>query len=155
MVEGKVPPERPPALRLISLQSGSDSTDEQLVYAFVRGDDRAFGTLVQRYQSLVYALVRRYASRPEDARDLAQKAFLKAFAASRRVGPRLKAEPLQFKAWLLRIAVNVGKNHSRDSRRWHWVPEEALEVVPNQSKSAPELMEDHERGAQMRGRAVA
>jgi RNA polymerase sigma-70 factor (ECF subfamily) len=127
----------------------SEASDEALVEAYLRGDSEAFGLLVRRYDRLVYSLVRRYASTPEDAKDLAQRAFLKSFEASRRVLPRLvSARPQPFKAWLLRIAVNVGKNHARDARRWAFEPIDG--AVEAGGASAQERLEKAEQRARTR-----
>src|SRR5512138_580742 len=92
--------------------------EEALVAAFLVGDDDAFGELVRRNERLVLAIVRRYAHAPDDARDLAQRTFLRAFEAARRAlrrGRRL--EPVPFRRWLVRVAVNLAKNHVRDEAR--------------------------------------
>ena len=126
-----------------------DASDEALVEAYLRGDSGAYGLLVRRYDRLVYALVRRYAGNPEDAKDLAQRAFLKSFEASRRVLPRLvRSRPQPFKAWLLRIAVNVGKNHARDAKRWAFEPIDAN--VETGESSAEERVEKAELRARTR-----
>ena len=93
--------------------------DEALCRAFLAGDEAAFGPLFERHRSLVFSLVRRYASSPEDAADLAQQAFLRALESSRRVFSRWSLSgPMPFRAWLIRIALNLAKNHARQGRRW-------------------------------------
>ena len=136
--------ERRPPLRLL-VSRGSAASDGDLVQAFLDGDDGAFGALVERYQGLVFSLMRRYVARPEDGRDLAQKAFLKAFAAARRVFSRLRAQPSQFKPWLLRIAINVAKNHLRDRRRWRLDAIDELKELPHAGVGAQERLEEQER----------
>jgi RNA polymerase sigma-70 factor (ECF subfamily) len=132
------------------------AADEALCRAFLAGDEAAFGELLRRHQALVHALVRRYATRPEDARDLAQKAFLRAFEAARRTLPRLSAGGgLPFKAWLARIAVNLGKNHARQASRWRLAPVTALEQTPGSGPSAPEALERTERERQARAAVLA
>jgi len=95
--------------------------EDALVAAFLVGDDDAFGELVRRNERVVLSIVRRYARTADDARDLAQRTFLRAFEAARRAlrhGPRRDAVP--FRRWLLRVAVNLSKNHVRDeARRTH------------------------------------
>jgi RNA polymerase sigma-70 factor (ECF subfamily) len=109
--------------------------DAGLVQAFLAGDTGAFGALVARHQETVYRLVRRYAKSPEDARDLTQRAFLQAFEASRRALPRLlqSTQGVPFRAWVLRIAINLGKNHVRDAARW---PRAQVEVLDSQRSNA-------------------
>ncbi len=107
-----------PALRVVAGGVTPQRREEEaLVAAFLVGDDDAFGELVRRNEPLVLAIVRRYAATPEDARDLAQRTFLRAFEAARRAlrkGPR---EAVPFRRWLIRVAVNLAKNHRRDALR--------------------------------------
>lgn len=110
--------------------------------AFSAGDSAAFGVLVARHQGTVFKLVRRYAQGPEDAKDLAQRAFLQAFEASTRALPRLLGRQVPFRAWLLRIAINLGKNHVRDARRWRSAP---LAVVDLDRAEAPRAVDALER----------
>lgn len=123
--------------------AGGDPSDASLVRAFLAGDERAFEELVRRHQRAVLALVGRYASVPEDARDLAQRAFLRAFQAARRP-VWLRARPdVPFRAWLFRIAINLGRNHARDARRWRRAPAEEAErlSVPAPGTAALERAE--------------
>ena len=121
-------------------------TDLELCRAFLDGDAHAFGELVRRHQDTVLRLVRRYAAGPDDARDLAQRAFLQAFEAARRSLPRMVRagggsglEPVPFRAWLLRIAVNLGKNNARDARRWSPAPLSAAEGLASAPRAHVEL----------------
>src|SRR5262249_50288368 len=119
-------PRQAPQLRLVTRNT---STDEELGRAHLEGDRPAVAVLVERHQRLVLALVRRYARSPEEAADLVQQSFLRAFAAAGRVFPRMRlGEGGAFRAWLLRVAVNVGKNHARDGRRWRLEPVDRLEL---------------------------
>jgi RNA polymerase sigma-70 factor (ECF subfamily) len=169
-----------PGLRLLRGEAESAREDDGLVRAFLAGDDDAFGELVRRHERTVLALVRRYAGAEDDARDLAQRAFLRAFEAAKRstsrsflrVGPvipsvarplgRAKSRDAQgergkvipFRAWLYRIAVNLGKNHARDARRWRRAPvedaERAVEVLPPGSAA----LEREERARAVRAAVV-
>jgi RNA polymerase sigma-70 factor (ECF subfamily) len=111
-----------PLLRVVP--GGSEGSarreEEALLAAFLVGDDEAFGALVRRHERLVLSLVRRYARTPEDARDLAQRTFLRAFEAARRALRRVQLgeAAVPFRRWLIRIAVNLGKNHLRDALRF-------------------------------------
>jgi len=123
-------PKAAPALALVPARP---ATDAELCRAFLDGDAHAFGELV-----------RRYASSPDDARDLAQRAFLQAFEAARRTLPRMlrggeAGDPVPFRAWLLRIAVNLGKNHARDARRWPAAPLSAAEAHESAPRAQAEL----------------
>jgi RNA polymerase sigma-70 factor (ECF subfamily) len=142
-----------PRLTLVAGGQAGDARDEDaLLGAWLVGDNQAFGELVRRHQPLVLAIVRRYAATPEDARDLAQRTFLKAFESARRVLARGVRNAVPFKRWLVRVAVNLAKNHRRDAGRWSSVPLEAGRLAAT-SPSAPEALERAQATARVR-RAV-
>jgi len=110
-------------LRLVEMVAEPELDDDELCRAFLAGDESAFGDLVRRHQARVYSVVRRYAPDSEDARDLTQRSFLRAFQAARRALSRFgPTHSIPFQAWLFRIAVNLGKNHARQERRWKRAP---------------------------------
>ena len=76
-----------------------------LVAKAQQGDSRAFDLLVRRYQHRVAALVTRFLRDPEEALDVTQEAFVKAWKAL----PRFRGDSA-FYTWLYRIAVNLAKN---------------------------------------------
>ena len=127
--------------------------DDELLRAFLVGDEAAFGELVQRHQRAVHAIVRRYARSVDDAHDLVQRAFLRALEAGRRaVGHSRGRQVVPFKAWLFRIAVNLGKNHVRDAARWRVAPVEALDTSPSHAvePTAADALERAERARLVR-----
>ena len=91
--------------------------DDALVEAFVGGDDGAFSRLVRRHEELVLRIVRRYARDRDDAFDLSQRTFVRAFRAARRTFRTPVEAHVPFKHWLVRIAVNLARNHVRDAAR--------------------------------------
>jgi RNA polymerase sigma-70 factor, ECF subfamily len=115
--------------------------DEGLLAAFLVGDDDALGELFRRHESLVLAIVRRYARDPEDARDLVQRTFLRALEASRRTLRRGPAA-VPFRRWVVRIAVNLAKNHLRDLARR---PRTTLDALDTHVAHAPEATAELER----------
>lgn len=80
----------------------SSLTDEELTKLACAGEREAFAILVRRYQDRIYSLAYRYVGNPEDALDLTQETFIKAFAKLSEFRGRSK-----FYTWLYRIAVNV------------------------------------------------
>jgi RNA polymerase sigma-70 factor (ECF subfamily) len=125
--------------------------EDALVAAFLVGDDEAFGELVSRNEQLVLAIVRRYASTPEDARDLAQRTFLRAFEAARRSLRLGGRERVPFRRWLVRVAVNLAKNHLRDEARFGRARRLAsIEPASPEPPRAPELLVREERAARLR-----
>jgi RNA polymerase sigma-70 factor (ECF subfamily) len=128
--------------------------DDRLCRAFLRGDQSAFEELVRHHQKVVVSLVRRYSPNPEDAADLAQRAFLRAFEAARRSFSATAPGLLPFRAWLLRIAVNLAKNQARDSRRRPQVPLEAVREVESGGPSVQQRLEHRERELRVRAAVV-
>jgi RNA polymerase sigma-70 factor, ECF subfamily len=144
--------QRPPLRLVAGGVTPARREEEALVAAFLVGDDDAFGELVRRHEPMVLAIVRRYAQVPEDAKDLAQRVFLRAFEAARRSlrkGPRAA---VPFRRWLVRVAVNLAKNHRRDALRIVRAPLEALDHAGGVSTAAnaPEVLALRERERRMR-----
>ena len=76
-------------------------SDVELVKAARNGDMGAYDQLVQRYQERIYATVYHMTSNHEDANDLAQETFIKAYSALK----SFKGDS-SFYTWVYRIAVN-------------------------------------------------
>ena len=88
------------------------STDEELVAASRRGDLDSFNQLVLRWERPIYALAYRVIGRDEDARDVAQETFLRAFRALKGFKGQAK-----FSSWLYRITLNLCRDWIRRERR--------------------------------------
>ena len=87
---------------------GGMEADHELVRATLDGDATAYRCLVERYQGRIYAVVFGMVRNPEDARELSQDAFVKAYRNLSRF--RLESS---FYTWLCRIAMNVAIDHLR------------------------------------------
>lgn len=88
-------------------------TDEKVLISLCkRGDLSAYDRLMQRYEKRVYALCFRMAGNQDDAADLAQEAFLKAFRAL----PSFNGQA-QFSTWLYRIVTNTCLDERRRQAR--------------------------------------
>jgi RNA polymerase sigma-70 factor, ECF subfamily len=88
------------------------STDEELVARSMGGDLDSFNQLVLRWERPIYALAYRVIGREEDARDVAQEAFLRAFRALGGFKGQAK-----FSSWLYRITLNLCRDWIRRERR--------------------------------------
>jgi len=87
-------------------------TDEELVARSIRGDADSFNELILRWERPIYALAYRQIGREEDARDVCQETFLRAYRAL--AGFRGQAK---FSSWLYRIALNLCRDWVRRERR--------------------------------------
>src|SRR5262245_55275878 len=87
-------------------------TDEELVAKSIRGDADSFNELILRWERPIYALAYRTIGREEDARDVCQETFLRAFRAL----PGFRGQS-KFSSWLYRIALNLCRDWLRKERR--------------------------------------
>ena len=94
----------------MTLMSGS-TDDQSLIDACRRGQTEAFGVLVKRYQDRLYPTVLRLTGCAEDAQDLLQEAFLRAY---QKLG-HFQGES-SFYTWVYRIAVNLALSGRRRRR---------------------------------------
>jgi RNA polymerase sigma-70 factor (ECF subfamily) len=97
--------------------SFDSAADEELVAASRRGDDLAFETLVRRHQREVFALAFRYTGAREDAEDVVQQTFEKAFVHLQEF-----AGESSFSTWLMAVAINQALMLLRRRRTLREVP---------------------------------
>ena len=88
------------------------ATDEELVARSQGGDLESFNQLITRWERPIYALAYRVIGREEDARDVCQDTFLRAYRAL----PGFKGQA-KFSSWLYRIALNLCRDWIRRQRR--------------------------------------
>jgi RNA polymerase sigma-70 factor (ECF subfamily) len=93
-------------------QDGAALSDARLVEDARRGDRDAFGILVQRYERRLVRVILRFVSDLEQAKDLAQETFLRAFTRFDQYDPSRRFGP-----WLFRIGVNLTFDYLRRRRR--------------------------------------
>lgn len=99
----------------------SAATDEALVEAFRAGDPNAFDVLVARWQRRIQGAIYRILGSEDDARDLCQETFLKAYRSLR----GFKGEA-RFSSWLHQIAINLCRDRMRRRRGRSFVSLESL-----------------------------
>ncbi len=97
----------------------SGTGDAVLVAAAKRGDGRAFDVLVERHQSRIRAIASRFTRVREDAEDIAQQSFQKAFIHLRQF-----EGSSAFSTWLTRITVNEALMWLRKRRAAREMPME-------------------------------
>jgi RNA polymerase sigma-70 factor (ECF subfamily) len=85
------------------------AADELFIEKLRRGEAAAFERLVGEHSGDIYALLFRLTADPEEARDLTQETFLRAFQS---IG-RFRGDA-SLKTWIYRIAINQARN------RWRW-----------------------------------
>jgi len=97
--------------------------EAQIVAKVLKGDRQSYALLVEEYKSPIYNLAYRMTSNPEDAADLTQDTFIRAYLYLWRYNPRKK-----FFTWLYTIALSIIKNHLRKNR--HSKYSEEINTIP-------------------------
>jgi len=93
-------------------------SDRDLVARARQGDSEAFTQLIMQYQVPLFNMALRMVGEREDAADIVQEAFVRAWEKIR----TLRDAP--FKSWLFQIAANLCYDHFRRGRRLGVMPEE-------------------------------
>lgn len=113
--------------------------DLDLIDRTEAGERDAFNDLVMKYQKPIYALLYRMVGNHEDASDLLQKAFVKAFTGLRSFERRST-----FKTWLYQIAINLAKNVYRDRARFEQVPIDDV-IIKRDPRTLETLIQNESR----------
>ena len=100
--------------------------DAELVRAAANGDTHAFEEIVHLYHRRVLNFVYQMTRQRQDAEDLTQQTFVKAFQHIARVDA---ARPII--NWLLTIARRTALNHFRSARKWEFMPAELASDEPS------------------------
>lgn len=100
-----------------------DLADDELVKLVQSGEIVPFDELVRRYQIKIHDLCYKMLKNYDDARDVAQEVFLKAYRNINKFYGRAK-----FSTWLYRIAVNTCLNFIKKQRPTEEIKEEILEL---------------------------
>ncbi len=121
--------------------------DLALLSGLRQGDQTAFDTLVRRHQRDLFRLAYRMTGNADDAKDLSQEAFLRAYRGLGTFDGRSRLS-----TWLYRITVNVCISHLRQRR-----PPDEGEVPETYSDASPKPLDNLEEHEAYRavGKAVA
>jgi RNA polymerase sigma factor (sigma-70 family) len=101
----------------VTVISSDPAGDHAIALAAKRGDERAFGILFERYQPKIFAVALRYTRVSEDAEDIVQQTFQKAF-----IHLHAFEGNSSFSTWLTRIAINEALMLLRRGRTLREVP---------------------------------
>lgn len=138
-------------MRHMSGERSVPACDEELVIFAQKGDRLAFEELMERHKQKAYHIAYDFARDRDDAKDLSQEAFLKAYTHIRNFDGRSK-----FYTWFYRILVNVCLDYKRRRRRSTAEPlEEASEGIIDRSHPAvQEISLDQQAFAKQLSRRV-
>mgnify|MGYP002382046914 CR=1 FL=1 len=124
-------------------------TDNELVAAALRGDERAFAELFERYRPLVARLGYRFFTRREQVEDVMQESFTKAYFA---LGDYQGGYEASFAAWLTRITVHTCYDELRRQRRR--AENELGDLSDDEAAYLHERLRDQSAGGNVEGTAV-
>jgi RNA polymerase sigma factor (sigma-70 family) len=110
-------------------------SDERLIESVKKGDCDAFGPIVERYKLALYKVMYRMVMNRDDAEDLVEEAFIKAY---RSIKTFEIGRP--FYAWLRRIAVNNAINFLKREHRSNTEPLEYVEKTLSNGRNDPVRM---------------
>jgi RNA polymerase sigma-70 factor, ECF subfamily len=99
------------AARQPAASGAAGDADDALVRRCLQGDAHAFDSLVLAYRARVHGLARLTLGSAEDAHDVTQETFVRAYEALPRYRPRG-----QFRVWIYTIAANLCKNRLKARR---------------------------------------
>lgn len=108
--------------------------DAELVRRCLDGDKQAFGTLVEQYQRVLFNVALKIVRDADDAADVTQSVFVKAYENLHRYKPKYK-----FYSWIYRMTVNAALNFSKRHSRLT-----SLETQTIESRTTP--ADDYARG---------
>jgi len=112
----------------------------EIVAKVLKGDRQAYALLVDEYKSPIYNLAYRMTANVEDADDITQETFIRAYQYLWRYDPRKK-----FFTWLYTIAFNLIKNHLRKNKKNKLSDEiNASSLTYNNPSTEEKLIEDQE-----------
>lgn len=103
-----------------------------LVKKAVKGNNEAFGELILKYENFVYNIVYHAINNKDDAFDVSQEVFIKAFRALKNFRGDCK-----FSTWIYKIALNASKDYIREKSKYkmislsEWTDEEYSERPPD------------------------
>ncbi len=112
--------------------------DYSVVKAVQAGEVAAFDQLIRKYRERVFGVVYNLTSNREDAADLTQDAFIKAFQAINRFHGQSS-----FFTWLYKIAVNSTLSHLRRNRLRHFFSLEAIQEGVEKTQLADRLLDSN------------
>lgn len=117
----------------------TEEPDLILVKQCLRGDRKAFESIVEKYQKTMFNVALRIVNDYDDAQDVTQSVFVKAFESLKSFDPKYK-----FFSWLYRIGVNEALNFLNQKRNFEGLDEGLVskEKTPDETYDDLELGED-------------
>ena len=117
--------------------------EAEIVARILKGDRQTYALLVEEYKTPIYNLAYRMTGNADDADDLTQETFIRAYQYLWRYDQRKK-----FFTWLYTLAFNLIKNHLRKNKKENHSEElSALSLTDNNPSQEDKMIEDQEIGS--------
>ncbi len=113
--------------------------DTQLIERILEGDKAGYALLVDRYKDLAFTIAYRILGKREDAEEVVQDAFVKAFQNLSSFRQKAK-----FSTWLYRIIYNTAISRHRQKKS-DWLPIEESKIPENEVEFLAEEEEDRHK----------
>ena len=114
--------------------------DAEIVAKILKGDRQTYALLVEEYKRPIYNLAYRMTGNADDADDLTQETFIRAYKNLWRYDSSRK-----FFTWLYTLAFNLNKNHLRKNKKEKLSEElSALSLTDNNPSPEDKMIEDQE-----------
>ncbi len=117
---------------MVQMNEREGCRDEELIAAFLEGDQSAFEELARRYETQVFNLAYRILGNRSDALDVSQEVFILLF---RKLGT-FRSES-RFSTWLYRVATNACRDYTRKKRYHLSLADRADEDMPEWEEMLP------------------
>lgn len=111
------------------------NTDYLLVESVLKGDDKAYETLILKYQDPIYGFLYKNTFDKEDSEDIMQEAFLKAYKNLYKL-----EDKSNFYHWLFKITINTMNTHLKKRKKSTVEFDESFENLKADDKYSPENM---------------
>jgi len=118
-----------------------DERDRQFVTRCLAGDEQAFGSLVDAYRQPLFNTALRLVGDYDEALDIVQRAFIKAFGRLSSFDPERR-----FFSWVYRILVNEALDSLNARARYRRLDTSELEVLPGTIEASDEAARQKEIG---------
>ncbi len=109
--------------------------ETEIVARVLKGDSQSYALLVEEYKSPIYNLAFRMTGNSEDADDLTQETFIRAYQYLWRYDPSKK-----FFTWLYTLALNLIRNHFKKNKKEKLSEEESALSLADKNPSAEEKL---------------
>jgi RNA polymerase sigma-70 factor, ECF subfamily len=138
---------RAPSPEAVESRTQISAEEAALVRDAAAGNTRAFEALVGQHSRRVFNFLYQMTRHRQDAEDLTQRTFIKAYHNLARFDPQRP-----WINWLLTIARRTALNHFRDTKRWEEIPESSESAEPSPARNAE--MQDRSDNIWAHARAV-